>query len=56
MTETVGDPGYVLHLPPMTIHRVEALEDSTILRFPLPTFGCSSGSRMTTSRSLMYHP
>jgi quercetin dioxygenase-like cupin family protein len=33
---TVGDPGYVLHLPPMTIHRVEALEDSTILEVSTP--------------------
>lgn len=31
MAETVGEPGYCLHLPPMMIHRIEALEDATIL-------------------------
>ena len=36
MSETVGESGYCLHLPPMTTHRVEALEDSTILEVSTP--------------------
>ena len=36
MSETVGEPGYCLHLPPLTTHRVEALEDSTILEVSTP--------------------
>jgi mannose-6-phosphate isomerase len=31
LTETVAGAGFCLHLPPMTIHRIEALEDATIL-------------------------
>jgi mannose-6-phosphate isomerase-like protein (cupin superfamily) len=31
MTDTVAEPGFCLHLPPLTTHRVEALEDATIL-------------------------
>ena len=34
--ETIGEPGYYLHLPPMTTHRIEALEDSTILEVSTP--------------------
>ena len=30
-TEIIAEPGFCLHLPPMTTHRVEALEDSTIV-------------------------
>ena len=36
MSETIGVPGHCLHLPPMTTHRVEALEDSTILEVSTP--------------------
>jgi len=36
MTEIVGDPGFCVHLPPMTTHRVEALEDATILEVSTP--------------------
>jgi oxalate decarboxylase/phosphoglucose isomerase-like protein (cupin superfamily) len=36
LTETVGEPGFCLHLPPMMIHRVEALEDATILEVSTP--------------------
>ena len=31
MTDTVAESGFCLHLPPLTTHRVEALEDATIL-------------------------
>ena len=30
-TETIEEAGFCLHLPPMTIHRLQALEDATIL-------------------------
>ena len=36
MTETVGEPGFCLHLPPMTTHRIEALEDASILEVSTP--------------------
>ena len=36
MTETIGEPGYCIHLPPMTTHRVEAIEDATILEVSTP--------------------
>jgi cupin superfamily acireductone dioxygenase involved in methionine salvage len=36
MSETIGEPGFCLHLPPLTTHRVEALEDSTILEVSTP--------------------
>jgi mannose-6-phosphate isomerase-like protein (cupin superfamily) len=36
MTETIGESGYCLHLSPMTTHRVEALEDATILEVSTP--------------------
>jgi len=36
MSETVAEPGFCLHLPPLTTHRVEALEDSTILEVSTP--------------------
>ena len=36
MSETIGETGFCLHLPPMTIHRVEALEDSTFLEVSTP--------------------
>jgi mannose-6-phosphate isomerase-like protein (cupin superfamily) len=36
ITETVGEPGFCLHLPPLTTHRVEALEDATILEVSTP--------------------
>lgn len=39
MTETTGEPGFSLHLPPLTTHRVEALEDSTILEVSTPQLG-----------------
>jgi mannose-6-phosphate isomerase len=39
MIETVGEPGFCLHLPPMTTHRVEALEDSKILEVSTPQLG-----------------
>jgi mannose-6-phosphate isomerase len=35
-TETVAEAGFCLHLPPMTIHRVEALEDTTIIEVSTP--------------------
>ena len=35
-TETVEETGYCLHLPPMTTHRIEALEDTTILEVSTP--------------------
>ena len=38
-TETVAEPGFCIHLPPMTIHRVEALEDATILEVSTPQLG-----------------
>jgi mannose-6-phosphate isomerase-like protein (cupin superfamily) len=34
--ETVAEPGYCLHLPTMTIHLVEALEDATIIEVSTP--------------------
>lgn len=34
--ELVAEQGFCLHLPPMTTHRVEALEDSTILEVSTP--------------------
>jgi len=36
MSETIGQPGYCLHLPPLTTHRVEAIEDSIILEVSTP--------------------
>ena len=39
MTDIVGEPGFTLHLPPQTTHRVEALEDSTILEVSTPQLG-----------------
>ena len=36
MSETIGQPGYCLHLPPLTKHRVEAIEDSIILEVSTP--------------------
>jgi len=30
-TETIAESGFCLHLPPMTTHRIKALEDATIL-------------------------
>ena len=36
MTETIGEPGFCIHLPPMTTHRVEAVEDATILEVSTP--------------------
>ncbi len=36
MSETIGESGFCLHLPPMTTHRIEALEDSTILEVSTP--------------------
>ncbi len=36
MKETIGENGYCLHLPPFTTHRIEALEDSTILEVSTP--------------------
>jgi mannose-6-phosphate isomerase len=36
ITETIGEPGFCLHLPLMTTHRIEALEDSTILEVSTP--------------------
>lgn len=30
-TETVAEPGFCVHLPPFTTHRIEAIEDTTIL-------------------------
>jgi mannose-6-phosphate isomerase-like protein (cupin superfamily) len=39
MTETVGEPGYCIHLPPMTTHRIEALEDASILEVSTPQLG-----------------
>ncbi len=35
-TETVAESGFCLHLPPMTTHRIEALEDATILEVSTP--------------------
>jgi len=34
--EKIVEPGFCLHLPAMTTHRVEALEDSTILEVSTP--------------------
>jgi mannose-6-phosphate isomerase len=36
MSETVGESGFCLHLPPMTTHRIEALEDATIIEVSSP--------------------
>jgi oxalate decarboxylase/phosphoglucose isomerase-like protein (cupin superfamily) len=36
MSEIVGESGFCLHLPPLTTHRVEALEDATILEVSTP--------------------
>ena len=36
LTETVAESGFCLHLPPMTTHRIEALEDATILEVSTP--------------------
>lgn len=36
MTETVGEFGFSIHLPPGTIHRIEALEDALILEVSTP--------------------
>ncbi|MBN1643365.1 MAG: hypothetical protein JW856_00875 [Dehalococcoidales bacterium] len=30
-TEIVAEPGFSIHLPPMTVHRIKALEDTTII-------------------------
>jgi quercetin dioxygenase-like cupin family protein len=30
-TETTAKPGFCVHLPPFTVHRIEALEDTTLL-------------------------
>jgi mannose-6-phosphate isomerase len=38
-TETVAEAGFCLHLPPMTIHRIEALEDATIIEVSTPQLG-----------------
>ena len=39
MSEIVGGPGFCLHLPPLTTHRIEALEDATILEVSTPQLG-----------------
>ncbi|MDD5287718.1 MAG: hypothetical protein PHY28_01220 [Dehalococcoidales bacterium] len=39
MTETVGEAGFCLHLPPLMTHRIEALEDATILEVSTPQLG-----------------
>jgi mannose-6-phosphate isomerase-like protein (cupin superfamily) len=36
MTENIAEAGYCLHLAPSTIHRVQALEDATILEVSTP--------------------
>ena len=36
MIETIGEPGFCIHLPPLTTHRVEAMEDATILEVSTP--------------------
>ena len=38
-TEIVAEPGFCLHLPPMTTHRVEALEDATIVEVSTTQLG-----------------
>jgi len=35
-TETIEEAGFCLHLHPMTIHRIQALEDATILEVSTP--------------------
>ena len=39
LTEIVGESGFCLHLPPMTTHRIEALEDATLLEVSTPQLG-----------------
>ena len=36
MTESVAEPGYHIHIEPNTRHRVEAIEDTTILEVSTP--------------------
>jgi mannose-6-phosphate isomerase len=38
-TEIVVEPGFCIHLPPMTIHRIKALEDTTIIEVSTPQLG-----------------
>jgi len=35
-TETIAEPGFCIHLPSMTTHRIEALEDATIIEVSTP--------------------
>lgn len=37
--ETVAEPGFCLHLPPMTTHRIKALEDATIIEVSTSQLG-----------------
>ena len=36
LTEIVGESSFCLHIPPMTTHRIEALEDATLLEVSTP--------------------
>ena len=39
LTEIVRESGFCLHIPPMTTHRLEALEDATLLEVSTPQLG-----------------
>jgi mannose-6-phosphate isomerase len=37
--QTIAETGFCIHLPPMTIHRIKALEDATIIEVSTPQLG-----------------